>query len=120
MTKKVLIATLAVFLLLPLTAFVRPNVENSDVESDALLTTLSPAIGNAISGYYGQPRLYGLYDAKILKIERESEGGYSFNVTVQVKTFVGPHNPPFGIETITLAVSPGSTLVVKFQHEDEK
>ncbi|GIO57978.1 DUF3888 domain-containing protein [Paenibacillus cineris] len=120
MTKKILIATLAVLLVLPLTTFARPSAENSDVEADALLTALSPAIGHAISGYYGQPRLYGLYDAKILKIERVNEGGYAFNVTVQVKTFVGPHNPPFGIETITLAVSPGSTLVAKFQHEDQK
>jgi hypothetical protein len=120
MTKKVLILTLAVLLLLNSTAFARPSDENSEVESDALLTALSPAIGHAISGYYGQPRLYGLYDAKILRIERVHEGEYSFNVTVQVKTFVGPHNPPFGIETITLAVSPGSTLVAKFQHEDQK
>ncbi|MBY9081022.1 DUF3888 domain-containing protein [Paenibacillus sp. HN-1] len=85
---------------------------------DALLSAITPAIDNAIAGYYGSPRLFGLYDAKILKVEREQAGGYLFKVTVQVKTFTGPHNPPFGIETITLAVEPGHIMVTDFHHKE--
>lgn len=107
------------FILLSPTTSAEPKNVYS-ISTDVLLTSLNPAIGNAVSGFYGSPRLYGLYDAKILKIERIDAGGFLFNVTVQVKTFVGPHNPPYGIETITLAVSPSTSLVEKYHHEGEK
>ncbi|MEC0241674.1 DUF3888 domain-containing protein [Paenibacillus dokdonensis] len=112
--KKITIIVILGFLLLSPIASAEPN---NKICNDVLLTSLSPAISNAISGYYGYPRLYGLYDAKILRIERVHEGEYTFNVTVQVKTFVGAHNHPFGLETMTIAVSPGSMLVSQFHHE---
>ncbi|MBL4933816.1 DUF3888 domain-containing protein [Clostridium paridis] len=45
---------------------------------------------------------------------------FTFIITVQVVTFVGPHNPPYGIETITIGASPYGTRVIDFKHEDEK
>ncbi|OXM15408.1 DUF3888 domain-containing protein [Paenibacillus herberti] len=78
--------------------------------------TLSPKISDAITGYYGEPRLYGLYDAEILNIDRLFEGSFYFRVKVLVKTFVGAHNPPYGNEIITLSVSALGVSVDHFEH----
>ena len=43
---------------------------------DTLLTTLDPSIQKEIINYYGYPKQYGLYDAKILSIIREHEGQF--------------------------------------------
>jgi hypothetical protein len=94
--------------------------EKEQLCKDALLTALNPAIQNAVNGYFGSPRQYGLYDAEIIKIERVQKGGFLFNVTVKVTTFVGSHNPPYGIETMTLAVDPGNSMVIDYQHKDQR
>lgn len=119
MIRKTVCLCMALLLLFPTLVMAKPGGKHEDLE-DILMTTLSPSITNAVNGYYGSPREYGLYDAKIIKTERITEGSYGFKVTVQVKTFVGPHNPPFGLETITFYVSPGKTLVENFVHKDYK
>lgn len=40
-----------------------------------------------------------------------------YEITVQVETFTGPHNPPRGIETVTILTSPMGTQVINFKHE---
>lgn len=71
---------------------------------DTLITTLYPSIDKEIINYYGYPKQFGLYDAKILSIKREHEGGFSFNAKVQVSTFEHAHNPPYGKETMTFNI----------------
>jgi hypothetical protein len=116
MKKRFLCVPIVIALLFPAIVFAQPR-ESEDTLKGVLLTTLSPHISAAITGYYGEPRLYGLYNAEILNIDRLSEGGYSFRVKVIVKTFVGAHNPPYGNEAVTMTVSPFGVSVEQFQHK---
>ena len=114
----ILISLLSTFLLSP-TISANPS-EQEPLCKETLLTVLSPTISNAVNGYYGSPQQYGLYDAEVIKIERVRDGEFLFNVTVRVKTFTGPHNPPFGIETMIIAVDPAHPLVIDYKHQDVK
>ncbi|WP_270620086.1 DUF3888 domain-containing protein [Paenibacillus macerans] len=105
---------LSSFPLLGLAQPINPNKE----QNDAILTVLSPSISTAITGYYGTPRQFGLYDADILSLTRMEEGRYSFRVKVLVKTFVGAHNPPYGNEIITLTIDPSGVHVEEFIHHE--
>ncbi|MCH7321595.1 DUF3888 domain-containing protein [Solibacillus sp. MA9] len=87
---------------------------------DTLITTLDPSIQKEIINYYGYPKQYGLYDAKILSITREHEGSFGFNAEVQVTTFEHAHDPPYGKETITFNISPFGIKTISFQHEGDK
>jgi hypothetical protein len=119
MIKRILTVLLSSGLLLCVTASVGRKVDRL-FYSEVLLSTLNPAISSAVDAYYSSPRLYGLYDAKILDIKRLQPGGFAFKVTVQVTTFVGAHNPPYGVETMTIAIDAGSAKVIQYQHEDEE
>ncbi|MCG7346050.1 DUF3888 domain-containing protein [Sporosarcina sp. ACRSL] len=87
---------------------------------DTLITSLYPSIQKEIINYYGYPKQYGLYDAKILSITREHEGSFDFNVEVQVTTFDHAHDPPYGKETMTFNISPFGVKTISFQHEGDK
>ncbi|MFF2458718.1 DUF3888 domain-containing protein [Peribacillus simplex] len=93
---------------------------NNKLMYDALLTSLGPYISEEVVNYYGYYKQYGLFDAKIIRIIRQSEGSFSFSVTVQVITFEHAHNPPYGKETITFDVSPFGVKVINFVHEGDE
>ena len=98
------------------------NVDNKLLQ-DTLLTTLDPYITEGVIRYYGYPKQYGLYDAKIVSIKRDSEAEFGFTVKVQVTTFEAAHNPPYGIETITFYIDPSGVKRINYNHkgdEDEK
>jgi hypothetical protein len=46
-------------------------------------------------------------------------GGPDYEVVIQVETFEGPHNPPYGLETITFYVRYGQVELINFEHRDE-
>ena len=79
--------------------------------SDTLLTTLFLSIDKEIIHYYGYPKQFE--DAKILRITREHEGSFDFNIEVQVTTFEHAHDPPYGKETITFTISPFGVKTIK-------
>lgn len=84
---------------------------------DFLLAILSPYIDQAIEQYYGERKQYALYIAKIVDIRRFSEKGqFNFEIKVKVMTFEGPHNPPYGFETITIVNDSSKITVTKFEH----
>ncbi|QSO48465.1 DUF3888 domain-containing protein [Alicyclobacillus mengziensis] len=93
---------------------------------DFLLTMLSPYIQQAITDYYGEHRSFGLYQAQFKDIKRLCDKGqFYFEATVVVETWTGAHNPPFGLETITLANYPpmigtsGKPIhILKYVHQD--
>ncbi|WP_336824703.1 DUF3888 domain-containing protein [Sporosarcina sp. USHLN248] len=87
---------------------------------DTLLTALSPYISKAITEYYGYPKSFALYDTEILNIKRESDGGFQFTVEVQVNTFEGPLNPPYGVETIRFDVNSGGIVTLSVSHEGDE
>lgn len=87
--------------------------------TDTLITLLNPAISEAVENYYGYLKSYGLYDAKILDISRETEGGFTFKAKVQINTYEAAHNPPYGTETIVLGVEPDKVKVLAFLHKGD-
>ncbi|MPW26812.1 DUF3888 domain-containing protein [Alkalibaculum sp. M08DMB] len=64
--------------------------------------------------------VYVSFDAKIINIERLEDGSYYFKTTVQLMTFEGPHNPPYGLETLTIVQAMSGTRVVDFNHKPYK
>lgn len=86
---------------------------------DALLTTLQPYISEGIIDYYGYHKSYGLYDAKIVNIQREEDGGFSFTVEVQVNTFETAENPPYGKETMQFGISAKGVKLLDYAHEGD-
>ncbi len=80
---------------------------------------LYPNIDKAIQEYYGETiRGYDLYDAKIRKLE-SLRAWPDFNVTVDVETFYGAHNPPHGLERITFYISLGEEpKLMKYEHKN--
>ncbi len=97
-------------------------LENADEKPQAseqvILRLLSIPAQNAITGFYGEPRQY--YQDALLGLRHvESESGSGYEIVMQVVTFVGPHNPPYGIETMTFFVSYGVPDLQKFEHQDK-
>lgn len=87
---------------------------------DFLITQLSPYITQAITDYYGYPKSYGLFNAKVLNIKRLEKGTYYFEIQIQVISFEGPHNPPYGVETVTVRKDHTGIYVKDFIHEEYK
>ncbi|MEQ6375741.1 DUF3888 domain-containing protein [Bacillaceae bacterium S4-13-56] len=108
------------FLMQPYKIQAAQNSLDNKLLNDTLLTALSPHISKEIINYYGYMKQYGLYDVEILSINRESEGGFGFEVKVLVETFEHAHNPPYGKETITFQVTPSGIETINFIHQGDK
>ncbi|PAE29332.1 hypothetical protein CHI07_09240 [Paenibacillus sp. 7884-2] len=90
----VLLIFLFIILIQPNDTNAKQNKIENKLLLDTMITLLDPYISEAVEQYYGYHKSYGLYDAKILGISREEDGGFSFNVKVQVNTFEEAHTPP--------------------------
>ena len=75
---------------------------SSEAANQTLLRLLFDPAYNAIKDYYGEPRQY--WEDEILSVQEVPTSEY-YEVVLQVETFYGPHNPPYGIETMTFYVS---------------
>ncbi|SFH98263.1 MULTISPECIES: DUF3888 domain-containing protein [unclassified Bacillus (in: firmicutes)] len=85
---------------------------------EVLLERLVEYIGGAVQDYYGEGRLWYRGSEKILSIEKD-EAEFEFYVIVQVITFKGAHNPPYGEETMTFRVKGGGEVqLMKYKHRD--
>lgn len=93
------------------------DITKDDVKNieEFILSMLSPYIESAIKQYYGEFRQY--MGAGILSIEKY-EG--KFKLKIRVETFVGSHNPPYGIESMIITKDQSGIKVQDFKHEDEK
>lgn len=78
-----------------------------------LLDVFMPCISDAVKQYYGESRQYD--NARILSVKPKF---FAHEIVVEVETFAGAHNPPYGIETITLLLDSGKIEVTGFQHRD--
>lgn len=123
--KKLIILALLIICLIPKNVYsnnIYANLENETIQQElykgSLLSILAPYISSAVDKYYGYPKQYDLYDAKIIGIKKTPEK-FEYEIIVQVKTFTGAHNPPRGIETITVLTSPMGTKVINFNHTSE-
>lgn len=80
----------------------------------SLLRMLYPYIQKSITNYYGYSRQF--MGDEILDISMY--GPYDIKIELKVTTFEGPHNPPYGIEVITVVLS-DNVEVIDFTHRDE-
>jgi len=87
-----------------------------DATVQTLLRLLSEPARDAIEDYYGEPRQY--WKDNIISVQKVPNSSY-YEVVMQVETFYGPHNPPYGIETMTFYVSYGEVMLKKFEHKGE-
>ena len=87
-----------------------------DASEQTLLRLLSEPVREAIQDYYGESRQY--WNDEIISIQKVPNS-YYYEVVMQVETFYGPHNPPYGIETMTFYISYGEVILKKFEHQDE-
>jgi hypothetical protein len=101
--KKSLLILIACVTLLSFSTAKAETVTQNDIQlrDDLILNLLFPLISEEIERYYGEPKQY--YNQQILQIKKLREGGFNFDVTVQVTTFVGAHNPPYDLVTITFS-----------------
>lgn len=89
---------------------------SSEAAEQTILRLLFDPVHDSIENYYGEPRQY--MNDKILSIHKVPDAPY-YEVVMQVETFWGAHNPPYGIETITFYVSYGKVELKEFEHQDE-
>lgn len=105
---------------LPNDVSARSSQQEAQLLRDTLLTALNPTIQNEIIHYYGYPKQYGLYDAKILDLKREEDGGFSFRAKIQVTTFEAAHNPPYGVETMMFKINPAGVETLSYAHKGDE
>lgn len=71
------------------------------LRDDLIFILLYPSIQQELKKQYGEIKQN--YCGNITQIKKLSQGSYLFNVTVQVTTFEGAHNPPHDLVTITFS-----------------
>lgn len=96
----ILIAYLTIFSFSPVKA---ETVTENDIHlrDDVIFIMLYPLIQQELEKQYGEAPQTEC--GKIIKIEKLPIGTYIFNVTVQVRTFEGAHDPPNDLVTITFS-----------------
>jgi hypothetical protein len=78
-----------------------------------LLLMLRPSIQETLKKYYGKFKQYG--ESKIIYIKPVD---LKQEIQIQLSTFEGPHNPPYGLDTITLYLERARVEIIDFKHED--
>lgn len=90
-----------------------PTVGSEAILEQAFLRAIGTEILTATKTYYGESRLFD--SSRIVDIVRD-EFSDKYKIAVQIVTFEGAHNPPYGFDTITLEI-PGFK-VIKYEHVD--
>lgn len=102
-----------------LTAFAVDDT-NPDPYQRLVIVLLNDSIDRAITDYYGGPyrRGYDLYNAAVADLT-PLRGWAKFYVTIDVMTFIGAHNPPRAMESMTFRVTLGEEpVLIKYTHKD--
>lgn len=88
-----------------------------DAVEQVILRLLHQPVREAVNDYYEGPRQY--WEQKVLSVQKVPQSLY-YEVVIRVETYFGPHNPPYGLETMTFYVGPlDAVQLVKFEHQDE-
>lgn len=87
-----------------------------DAGEQVILDLLYQPTAAAVAEYYKEPTQF--WRPEILGIRKVSDS-QGHEVVIQVETFQGPHNPPYGLETMTFYVGPtGRLQLVRYDHRD--
>ncbi len=111
----IIVAAVCLISIATTSADTKKEISLEDTEQ-TLLRLLSEPAQDAIKEYYGELRQY--WRDEIISVQKVPNS-YYYEVVMQVETFYGPHNPPYGIETMTFYVSYGEVVLKKFEHQDE-
>ena len=88
-----------------------------EASEQVILRFLYEPATEAIADYYGEHRQY--WREELLSVQKLPNSLY-YEVIMQVETFYGPHNPPYGLETMTFYVDlPGGIVLHSFEHQDQ-
>ena len=88
-----------------------------DAVEQVILRLLHQPVKEAVNDYYNEPRQY--WEQEVLSVQKVPQSPY-YEVVIRVETFYGPHNPPYGLETMTFYVGPlDAVRLVNFDHQDE-
>ncbi|MCP1184206.1 DUF3888 domain-containing protein [Paenibacillus sp. 1781tsa1] len=128
--KQIFLSILAAITLMLNSVFLSTDVTYADPEfvqqenyKALALTILNPYIAREITSYYQENHMpvpgYGLYDMNVLELKRRTQGGYSFRTVLEVRTFYGPHNPPYGKEIITFDIDTANVTMVNYVHTND-
>ena len=91
---------------------------SADAAEQVILDLLYQPTAAAVAEYYGEPTQF--WHPEILSIQKDSVS-QDHEVVIQVETFQGPHNPPYGLETMTFCVGPtGRPQLAHYDHRDEQ
>lgn len=91
--------------------------ERADATEQIILRLMYQPTVAAIEDYYGEHRQY--WRQEILNVQKVPESPY-YEVVIQVETFHGAHNPPYGLETMTFYIGPlNEVQLVRFDHQEE-
>ena len=87
-----------------------------DAVEQVILRLLHQPVKEAVNDYYDGPRQY--WRQEVLSVQKVPQSPY-YEVVIRVETFSGPHNPPYGLETMTFHVGPlDAVQLVNFDHRD--
>ena len=120
--KKVFAICISIFIMLATCspeAFASTEGKNEKLYKDFVVVLISPYVMQAVKQYYGVPKQFDLYNAKVLSLERAEEESFYFKITVQIKTFESNHKPPYGIETVTLTNTNKGIKILEFKHLED-
>lgn len=84
---------------------------------EILIEQILDSISQAVHNYYGESKLWYKGLEKILSIGK-NERDNTFLLIIQVQTFEGAHNPPYGEETITFRIESNDIKMIDYQHRD--
>ena len=88
-----------------------------DAVEQVILRLLHQPVKEAVNDYYNEPRQY--WEQEVLSVQKVPQSPY-YEVVIRVETFYGPHNPPYGLETMIFYVGPlDEVRLVSFDHQDE-
>ena len=91
--------------------------KQSDAEEQVIFRLLQHPTAAAVEEYYGERRQY--WRQEVIGVQKIPESPY-YKVIIQVETFHGAHNPPYGLETITFYIGPlDNVQLVNFDHQAE-
>ena len=88
-----------------------------DAAEQVILRLLHQPTTAAVEEYYGGHRQY--WRQEVLNVQKIPESPY-YEVVIQVETFHGAHNPPYGLETLTFYIGPLDNIqLASFVHQTE-
>ena len=91
--------------------------KQSDAAEQVILRLLYHPTAAAVEEYYGERRKY--WRQEVIDVQKIPESPY-YKVIIQVETFHGAHNPPYGLETITFYIGPlDSVQLANLDHQAE-